>query len=390
MHIAIVTAHLSPMHSSNELDLARGLTNLGHRVSVITSNRPSRLSSNVDVAQKIVTDQELGGFQLIRLPALLEVRGTPYMLGLAEVLQKLKPNIIHCQEYYRVHSWQAYRASQTLGVPFVFTQHRYFYPSGIGGVVFWLGNSTLWRTIIGSASGITAVSNAAKQFLVLQFGLSDDGVEVVPHSVDTRRFRPAASDWIQRRLGIVGGPFIVSVGRLTRLKRIDVLIRVMPRIVREFPDAKLVVVGSGDQEPFLRQLISRSNLQRSVCLISKYVDYWRDMPGLYSSGDIFVLPTAQDVLPIAMLEAMASRLPVISTPVGGIPDFVSDGRNGYLVGVGDEEGLLDRLCELLADGDRRRDFGMRARQTVEERADMLVVAHRTLNVYERALETKRM
>jgi glycosyltransferase involved in cell wall biosynthesis len=84
----------------------------------------------------------------------------------------------------------------------------------------------------------------------------------------------------------------------------------------------------------------------------------------FKRADVFVLPTYAEGTPISMLEAMAAGLPVVSTPVGGIPDVVEDGVEGFIVKPGDVEALADRLARLINDPERRRRMGRRAQDKV--------------------------
>lgn len=385
MRIAVVTGHFSELHSSNEFDLCRALAGMGQQVFLICSDNPSRLSSEMGASFRAGSALS-NGFQVIRLPTPFEVKGTPLMLGLHRTLDEVDPDVIHTQEYFRFHSLSAQRVAQLLGVPYVITQHRYLLPSGWLGILFSVGNFTVWRQVVHASSGFTAISEASKSLLTSSFDIPSDYVTVIPHPVDTQVFTPRSNcDWLDNEISSRDGYVILTVSRLRPFKNIHSLVRIMPGILRVMPSTKLVIVGSGEEEMRIKALVARLNLAKSIFLISRYVDYHTEMPLAYASADLFALPTLQDVLPISLLEAMSSGLPVVASAVGGIPDVVRNGSDGYIVMPGDLPTLKDRILQILKDDKLRTDMARYARATALEKFDMKVVAKKTFRVYQRAL-----
>jgi glycosyltransferase involved in cell wall biosynthesis len=386
LRVAIVTAHFSTLHSSNEYDLARGLSKSGIKTTLVTSDRTSRLSKGLKLQAKSVEEQQTREFEVIRLRTTIDAFGTPLMPALQSCVSKLDIDLVHSQEYFRTHSMQSFRASRAGHIPFVFTQHRYFQPRGVLGLLFSVGCNTIWRRVVMDAAGITAVTRAARDYLLSKFPLSAESVHVIPHPVDASRFGVGTEgNWFRDELQLGTGPVILSVGRLIPVKRFDRLIVAFSHVREAVPTASLVIIGSGSQEAYLRNLIEALGLREAVKIVTRYVDYWTEMPLVYSSADIFVLSSSQDVLPISMLEAMSSGLPIIATKVGGIPDFVLDGVNGYLSDPSDKKAFAQRLSEVAADTSLAKRLGRNARDKVSSSADMMLVARKTIEVYKEAL-----
>ena len=115
------------------------------------------------------------------------------------------------------------------------------------------------------------------------------------------------------------------------------------------PDTSCLFVGDGDLRQALQSQHDKSNII--------FTGLRKDLPELYACMDVFVLPSLTEGLPMVLLEAMGSKLPVIATRVGFIPNVVKDGETGYLVSPGNEEELKERLLQLLNDSEKRKLMG---------------------------------
>ncbi len=207
----------------------------------------------------------------------------------------------------------------------------------------------LWG--LGKSSQFIAVSLAMQQLLRSLWPKID--CVMTPYGIDTSLFagQRAASERFVR---------LLFIGRMGLLKGEQDLIQALQRVVEVAPNFRLDMLGQLSdtiaaecRESGLRPLIDHLG---PVSLAERITFFKR--------ADIFVLPTYAEGTPISMLEAMAAGLPVVSTPVGGIPDVVKDGVEGYIVEPGDVAALADRLAQLINDPERRRKMGQRARDKV--------------------------
>lgn len=166
------------------------------------------------------------------------------------------------------------------------------------------------------------------------------------------------------------GP-VVSVGRLGERKGSRVLVRAVALLAADGSPVRLVLAGDGDQGP-VRDEAAALGVGDRVRLTG-----WvspDDVAGILDGAAVFALPSRDEGLPIALLEAMARGVPCVVTPVGGIPDLVTDGETGVFVRPDDPEGLAEALGGLLADPDRARRIGDAGRREVIERCSTPVVA----------------
>jgi glycosyltransferase involved in cell wall biosynthesis len=140
---------------------------------------------------------------------------------------------------------------------------------------------------------------------------------------------------------------------------VECTLRAFALIRQRVPDARLIVAGDGSERHTLREL--------AAILAPGKVDFVgavapENMPGLYDQADIFVNASDVDNQPLSIIEAFASGLPVVTTNAGGIPDMVTDGETGLMVGRGDYEALADRVIRLLRDKDVATGIAARARE----------------------------
>lgn len=194
----------------------------------------------------------------------------------------------------------------------------------------------------------------------------------LPPGVDEKTFHSGSGgEAVRTRLGLLGRPVVVCVSRLVPRKGQDTLILAMPRILREVPDAVLLVVGGGPYGTELERLAERTGVAGSVRFTGAVP--WEELPGHFGAGDVFAMPCRTrrkglDVegLGIVYLEASATGLPVVAGDSGGAPDAVRDGETGWVVRGGSPEAAAERIVTLLKDAGLRRRMGERGRRWVEE------------------------
>jgi phosphatidylinositol alpha-1,6-mannosyltransferase len=208
----------------------------------------------------------------------------------------------------------------------------------------------------------------------------------LPPGVDEKTFHPGSGGAVVRaRLGLADRPVVVCVSRLVPRKGQDTLILAMPRILREVPDAALLIVGGGPYRTDLERLAERTGVAAAVRFTGPVP--WQDLPAHFGAGDVFAMPCRTrrgglDVegLGIVYLEASATGLPVVAGDSGGAPDAVLDGETGWVVRGGSPEQAAERILTLLRDPELRARMGRRGREWVEEawRWDLLAARLRSL------------
>ena len=190
-------------------------------------------------------------------------------------------------------------------------------------------------------------------------------VKIAP-GIDTDHFAPVDSTDLKRSLGLTEKKIIVSVGRLVHRKGQDVLIAAMPEILREIPDAHLLLIGEGPYRQYLETRVKKLQLDSHVSFIGR-ISY-RDLPRYICLGEVFAMPARSrfaglevEGLGIVYLEASACGLPVLAGNSGGAPDAVREGVTGVVVDGRDAQTVAQSISELLAAPQRARQMGLAGR-----------------------------
>ncbi|HJQ08689.1 MAG TPA: glycosyltransferase family 4 protein [Candidatus Saccharimonadales bacterium] len=176
--------------------------------------------------------------------------------------------------------------------------------------------------------------------------------------------------------------FAAGLGSAERHKGLDVLLDAMATVRKELPDARLKVVGDGDMKDEYQARAAALGLSEAVAFTGRLQS--DELRQAYRSAAVFALPTANDSLPGVILEAMASGLPVVATPVGSIPSVVVDGQTGYLMRPRDSKDLAKKLIHILSDGKTARRLGRTGRKFVRTHYSWDERAERIQHIFVRA------
>jgi len=180
------------------------------------------------------------------------------------------------------------------------------------------------------------------------------------------------------------GPIIGTVGRLVPIKGHSWLLRAVLRVLAEFPQACVVLIGDGPLLGELQELASELGISPHVVFLGTR----HDIPECLASLDLFVLPSLNEGMGRALVEAMAVGCPVVATRVGGIPDIVADGTTGLLVPPRDERALAEAILTLLRDRSRRAAYGEAARRHVDGRFDVETMVRNVERLYDEVWREK--
>jgi glycosyltransferase involved in cell wall biosynthesis len=168
----------------------------------------------------------------------------------------------------------------------------------------------------------------------------------------------------RRQMGLRDGAFVVGwVGRMTAVKRTEVVVRALQDLVARNVDAYVVLVGDGPD----RDQLERYAHELGVIKRCLFLGYQEDVARFYDAIDVLVLPSINEGTPVSVIEALAARRPAVATRVGGVPDVVRDGIDGFLVEADDRDALATRLAELAADPELRARMGEAGHARVIER-----------------------
>jgi glycosyltransferase involved in cell wall biosynthesis len=292
--------------------------------------------------------------------------------SIRELAVRTGADVVHAHGYKAdIYVYLALRRSR---IPLVSTCHT------------WYDNNLLTslygeadRFVLRKYARVVAVSDEVKQRL-LKSGVRGDQIHLVRNGIELGPFNiavPSLREDLSRDRVLIG-----LIGRLAWEKGIDIFLRAAARVLGEFPSAQFVVVGEGPDKDKLEQLVDELNIRANVSMLG----HRDNMPSVYASLDVMVSSSRQEGLPMAILEGMASSLPLVATAVGEVPTVVLDGRTGVLVPGDDLDSLTAGILELLRDPALRTRLGSAARRRVEEEYSAARMTTDYLDVYAEAIE----
>jgi glycosyltransferase involved in cell wall biosynthesis len=311
----------------------------------------------------------------------LVVAALSYIVGALRVLyaQRQRYHMLHCHLMISPMTI-GLLAKPLVRKPLVINPHR----SGkIGDVGFLTHNRPLTGRLRLAAArrwgdAFVSISRDIHEELA-GIGVSSDKLWDIANGVDVDHFQPADTltrAELRRALNLPTGPLVVFTGRLVPEKGVDVLLNAWPRVLRQRPDARLLLVGDGEQRATLEAQARSLDIVDQVL----FAGGCADVAPYLRAADAFVLPSYAEGLPIALLEAMACGLPSVATAIGGTMRVLDDGITGRLVPVGDPEGLATGLVEALTPSGHA--WGQHARQHTVAQYSLDVVAERYIQMYE--------
>ena len=326
-------------------ELGKGLAQKGHNVHFITYKEPARL---------LDTFNENIFFHEVRLNDYPLFDYAPYETALAsklvDVAINAKLDIFHVH-YAIPHASAAYMARQILlqkgiDIPVITTLH--------GTDITLVGKDPTYEPVvtysINQSCGVTAVSESLKQDTFAHFDIKNE-IEVIPNFIDFSRFKKTNKDHFKKAIAPNGEKILVHTSNFRKVKRVEDVIQIFCKVSSQIP-SKLLMIGDGPE----RQ--NAEVLARSLCtqMDVRFLGKQEAVEELLAIADVFLMPSDTESFGLAALEAMACEVPVVSSNAGGIPEVNIEGVTGYLLNVGDVEGMAARSLELLQDEEKLAQF----------------------------------
>src|SRR5258707_7590156 len=217
--------------------------------------------------------------------------------------------------------------------------------------------------MLGKAGVLVAISRWTADRAREVLGMLDLAVpvETVPLGTTPSQFRPGVdARAVRAKYGLHGGPWLLTVARLQWHKGIDAVMRALPAIRARHPNARYAVAGAGELLPQFERLAQELGLGETVRFLGAVPD--AELPALYNAADLYVgasrrVELLAEGFGISLVEASACGLAVVGGRSGGVPDAVREGETGILVNPGDPAAVAAGVNELLADPERRKQFG---------------------------------
>ncbi|MFN9778157.1 MAG: N-acetyl-alpha-D-glucosaminyl L-malate synthase BshA [Candidatus Kapaibacterium sp.] len=332
-------------------ELGMELARRGHQVHFITYAMPFRLDRF----------QENVYFHEVEIPSYPLMEHQLYTLALAgkiiDVVKYEQIDILHVH-YAIPHAVSGYLAKQivqqTHPIKMVTTLH--------GTDITLLGLEPtflpLIRFALEQSDTITAVSNYLREKTVQSFTPGRD-IKVIPNFVDTTVYQRnnEQRELIRSRIAKEGEFVLLHTSNFRGVKRVQDTIRVLDEVRKNIP-ARLVLVGDGPERVDAERLSRELGVSDYVTFLGKQTA----LPELLSAADVFLLPSQSESFGLSALEAMSCSVPVVASNVGGIPELITHGENGYVAELGDVSRMARYVVELLTNPKRLSAFSAKARE----------------------------
>jgi len=325
-------------------ELGKALADNGHQMHFITYNQPARLdffSENLFYHEVSVSKYPLFDYP-------------PYELALAsrlvDVVRFEKLDILHVH-YAIPHASAAFMAKQILltygiYIPVVTTLH--------GTDITLVGKDRTYKPVvtfsINKSDGVTAVSENLKQETYEFFEVEND-IRVIPNFIDLSRFSLKAKDHFKKAIAPNNEKILIHTSNFRKVKRTEDVVKIFAKVREKIP-SKLLMVGDGGERSDCEQLCRDLGVTDDVRFLGKQ----DAIEEILSVSDLFLMPSQSESFGLAALEAMACKVPVISTNAGGLPELNVEGVTGFLKDIGDIQGMADRSIYILEDETRLATF----------------------------------
>ncbi|MGQ9679865.1 MAG: N-acetyl-alpha-D-glucosaminyl L-malate synthase BshA [Candidatus Bathyarchaeia archaeon] len=295
----------------------------------------------------------------------------PYTAALAskmiEITQRHNLDLIHVH-YAMPHAISALLSKIVTGTPYIVTLH--------GSDVNIVGNNPAYRLInaysIENADSVTSVSKYLVQDAREKLCIKNE-ITVIPNFVDARTYSPPKEAERSDRFSII------HISNFRPVKRAQDIIEAISLVVKVDDDVRLILVGDGPERGRAEEMVREKDLNKHI----HFTGFRNDIPLLLKQSDAFVLISDSESVPLTLLEAMSTGLPVISTRIGGVPEIVVNNENGILVPPRNPKKIAESILRLKNDEKFRKRLGLEARKTILERYTCEKIVRKYEEIYQK-------
>jgi len=356
-------------------NLAKEMRERGHEVLIFTTSRTKKFCF-----------EETGGIKIYRYGADLRIAEAYMSFRLLFCPLRHEMDIVHAHAGNPPAPISAYWYAKKKRKPFIVTYHgdgQWNWGGFIRRISVYFYNKHLLDKVLSYADIILSPSERhinESQFL----GSYRNKIVVIPNGINLNNFDvPYSKEECRKMFGLTSeDKIILFLGTLGPHKGPDVLLKAMPKIIKEIRDVKLAFAGAGPLKEELIRQSKKLGIERNA-IFAGFVEE-SSKPFYYRAADIFCFPSVMkhEIFGIVNLEAMACGIPIVASKIGGVPDVVKDGENGLLVPPGDSDALAEAIIYLLENEEVRESLGKNGRKKVDNYSWERIAAE-TEKLYER-------
>lgn len=359
MNILFLANHLNVGGISSYLfTLAQGLKQNGHNVYVASSGG------------ELVEKYSAVGIKHITVPLRTKKEISPNIIfsffKLKKEISRYNIDLVHSNS--RTTQVLGDLLSRYSGKAHIFTCHGFFKPKLSRRLFPCWGNAVI------------AISQQVKEHLIFDFKLADEKIIVINNGIDLQSFGDfSLREKTRKDLGVDNVFLVGIIARLSDVKGHTYLLQAMQVVIKSFPAVKLLVVGEGKMKDALVKETDDLGIENNVLFLPKV----EGTKNVLAAMDVFVMPSLQEGLGLALMEAMAQGLAVVGSAVGGIKTLIQDKVNGLLVEPADAAGLAEAILKLINDSQLRGNLGGNARKFIMDNFSKEKMVKNTEGVYNR-------
>jgi N-acetyl-alpha-D-glucosaminyl L-malate synthase BshA len=358
-------------------ELGKALADEGHQVHFITYSQPARLdffSANLFYHEVSVRDYPLFDY-------------APYESALAsklvDVVRFEKLDILHVH-YAIPHASAAFMAKQILEtygifIPFVTTLH--------GTDITLVGKDPTYKPVvtfsINKSDGVTTVSQSLKDDTEKHFEINNE-IRVIPNFIDFSRFSLKPKDHFKKAIAPNNERILIHTSNFRKVKRTADVIRMFQKIQEKIP-SKLLMVGDGPERAYDEQLCR----SLGICEHVRFLGKQDAIEEILSVSDLFLMPSESESFGLAALEAMACKVPAITSNAGGLPELNVDGFCGFMSNVGDVDDMAAKAIRILENDEVLKQFKENALTRAQD-FDLKKILPEYIDYYNEVIETSKL
>ena len=202
---------------------------------------------------------------------------------------------------------------------------------------------------------------------MIQLDTDPTKIREIYKGVDTQKFSPKWNNNRLRSKGVNEAPTIISIRNLTPIYNVEMLIRAIPLVLDKVPEAKFIICGDGEQRDYLERLADSLGIASAIRFVG-WIPH-EELPKYLASSDIYVSTSLSDSCPVSLQEAMACELPPVVTDIPANREWITGGKNGYLIPINDAQLLAGKIIHLIKNKRVRETFGKLNREIIKEKAE---------------------
>ncbi|UCE29042.1 MAG: glycosyltransferase family 4 protein [Candidatus Bathyarchaeota archaeon] len=345
------------------------LAKRGHEVNVVTSYLSTSIAKYR--SQTSLDYGSFSGVNIIEANPHIDILNPPYtvtfpLTQVAKLIKQRDIQICHTVMAFATTSAAVALISKGLKIPHIHeepgvgTKTGYFLVDLVASTY----NLAICRFIMKSAKRVVVLTKSQAD-RPLRLGANAGKIVVIPSGIDCSLFNPNRSESIKEaqkirdNIGAGDATVLGYVGRLVPVKGVKYLLLAMKEVQKEFPNTHLLIVGEGFEKAELKEIAQTRGINVD------FVGWKKDALAYYAAFDVFVLPSVQEGLSHALLEAMAMKKPAVATSTGGNKDLIENGKNGFLVPPCNPKLLSSSIKELINNDELRKKMGTLNRRIVE-------------------------